>query len=57
MLATMVMGARQVKRPSKCGVEPVRLNLLSSFRVSIGSRTIGEEQRRLRKAAGLIKLN
>jgi hypothetical protein len=51
-----VMGAIQVKGPSQRGVEPVRLNLPDSFRVSIGSRTIGEEQWRLGKAAGLIKL-
>ena len=55
-LATIVMGTIQVKGPSKRGVEPVRLNLPDSFRVSIGSRTIGEEQWRLGKAAGLIKL-
>jgi hypothetical protein len=55
-LATIVMGAIQVKGPSKRGVEPVGPNLPDSFRVSIGSRTISEEQWRLGKAAGLIKL-
>jgi DNA-binding SARP family transcriptional activator len=34
----------------------VRISLLASFQVSIGSRTLGEGQWRLRKAAALVKL-
>lgn len=37
-------------------VRPVRINLLGVFRVSVGSRTIGEDEWRLRKAAALVKL-
>ena len=55
-LPTIVTGAVQVEGPSNRGVEPVRINLLGSFRVSIGSRTYGEERWRLGKAAALIKL-
>ena len=36
--------------------EPVRVRLLGGFRVAVGSRTIGEKQWRLRKAANLVKL-
>jgi DNA-binding SARP family transcriptional activator len=36
--------------------EVVRIWLLGGFRVSVGSRTIGEEEWRLRKAASLVKL-
>src|SRR5215212_7243313 len=36
--------------------ETVRLWLLGGFRVAIGDRTIAENEWRLRKAAGLLKL-
>jgi hypothetical protein len=36
--------------------EAVRIGLLGSFRVSVGSRTLGEDGWRLRKAASLVKL-
>src|SRR5215204_2749501 len=38
------------------GGEPVRVWLLGGFRVSVGSRSIGEEEWRLRKAGSLVKL-
>ena len=36
--------------------EAVRVRLLGGFRVSVGSRTIGEDRWRRRKAAALVKL-
>ena len=36
--------------------EVVRVWLLGGFRVSVGSRTIGEDRWRRRKAAALVKL-
>src|SRR5215208_1231545 len=36
--------------------ETLRIWLLGGFRVSVGSRSIGEEEWRLRKAASLLKL-
>jgi predicted ATPase/DNA-binding SARP family transcriptional activator len=36
--------------------EAVRIRLLGGFRVSVGERSIGEEEWRLRKAASLVKL-
>jgi|SRR5215217_3497221 len=36
--------------------EPVRVKLLGGFSVSVGSRTIGQKEWRLRKAASLVKL-
>src|SRR5215203_6749458 len=38
------------------GGEPVRVWLLGGFRVSVGPRSIGEEEWRLKKAASLLKL-
>jgi DNA-binding SARP family transcriptional activator len=43
------------KRASK-ELEVVRISLLGGFRVSVGSRSIGEVDWRLKKAASLIKL-
>lgn len=37
-------------------LEAVRIRMLGGFRVSVGSRTIEEDDWRLRKAAGLVKL-
>ncbi len=42
--------------PGGIETEAVRVRLLGSFRVSVGSRTIEEDEWRLRKAASLIKL-
>ena len=36
--------------------EPVRVKLLGGFSVSVGSRTIGQKEWRLREAASLVKL-
>jgi two-component SAPR family response regulator len=36
--------------------EAVRIRLLGGFWVSVGQRSIGEDEWRLRKGAGLIKL-
>ncbi len=36
--------------------EAVRVELLGRFRVSVGNRTVGEEEWRLRKAGSLVKL-
>ncbi len=36
--------------------EPVRVWLLGGFRVTVGPRSIGEEEWRLKKAASLLKL-
>ena len=36
--------------------EPVRVSMLGGFRVAIGSRTIGQNEWRLKKAAALVKL-
>jgi DNA-binding NarL/FixJ family response regulator len=49
-------GATRTAGRSDRGIGHVRISLLGSFRVSIGSRTIGEDQWRLRKAAALVKL-
>jgi DNA-binding SARP family transcriptional activator len=38
------------------GIEAMRIWLLGGFRVSVGSRSIGEEEWRLKKAGSLIKL-
>jgi DNA-binding SARP family transcriptional activator len=38
------------------GAEAVRVWLIGSFRVSVGSRLIEEKEWRLRKAAALVKL-
>nr|MBA2713742.1 hypothetical protein [Rubrobacteraceae bacterium] len=38
------------------GPEAVRIWLLGGFRVSVGARTVGDRQWRLRKAAALVKL-
>src|SRR5215217_4449435 len=38
------------------GGEPVRVWLLGGFRVTVGPRSIGEEEWRLKKAASLLKL-
>ncbi len=35
---------------------PVRIRLIGSFEVSIGSRVLREDEWRLRKAANLVKL-
>lgn len=44
-------------RSSRTGQpEAVRLELLGGFRVAVGSRTVGEEEWRLRKAGSLVKL-
>jgi DNA-binding SARP family transcriptional activator len=44
-------GFEGVARP-----EAVRIWLLGGFRVSVGTRTLGEDAWRLRKAASLVKL-
>jgi predicted ATPase/DNA-binding SARP family transcriptional activator/DNA-binding CsgD family transcriptional regulator len=41
---------------SSLALDTVRVRLLGGFRVSVGSRTIGEDRWRLRKAAALVKL-
>ena len=38
------------------GLEDVRVWMLGSFRISVGSRTIRQDEWRLRKAASLVKL-
>src|SRR5215213_9723085 len=42
--------------PSGGGAETVRIKLLGSFSVSVGSRTIYQDEWRLRKAASIVKL-
>lgn len=42
--------------PPSGELEAVRVELLGGFRVSVGTRSVGEEQWRLRKAGGLVKL-
>jgi DNA-binding SARP family transcriptional activator len=42
--------------PSGRRYETVRVKLLGSFTISVGSRTISQDEWRLRKAANLIKL-
>ncbi len=42
--------------PSGRGSETVRIKLLGTFTISVGSRTISQDEWRLRKAANLIKL-
>jgi DNA-binding SARP family transcriptional activator len=42
--------------PSGRGSETVRVKLLGTFTISVGSRTISQDEWRLRKAANLIKL-
>src|SRR5215208_1067841 len=42
--------------PSGGGAETVRIKLLGSFSVSVGSRTINQDEWRLRKAASIVKL-
>jgi predicted ATPase/DNA-binding SARP family transcriptional activator/DNA-binding CsgD family transcriptional regulator len=37
-------------------LEPLRIGLLGGFRVRVGSRVVGENEWRLRKAASLVKL-
>ena len=51
-------GSEGVKRPEAHHErpEPMRVWLLGSFRVSVGSRTIGGDAWHLRKAAALVKL-
>jgi DNA-binding SARP family transcriptional activator len=51
-------GFEGVKRPEAHHErpEPMRVWLLGSFRVSVGSRTIGGDAWRLKKAAALVKL-
>ena len=52
-------GPESVRRPgTPTGErsEPVRVGLLGSFSVSVWSRTISENEWRLRKAAALVKL-
>jgi len=36
--------------------EAVRIRLLGGFRVSVGSRTVGNDRWRLKKAKGVVKL-
>jgi hypothetical protein len=48
-----------IPRPSDLssrGSETVRVTLLGSFTILVGSRTIKQDEWRLRKAANLIKL-
>jgi predicted ATPase/DNA-binding SARP family transcriptional activator/DNA-binding CsgD family transcriptional regulator len=47
-----------VSKPQEAGREPevVRISLLGGFRVSVGSRSVGEGEWRLKKAASLVKL-
>src|ERR671916_415376 len=40
----------------KADAEELRVSLLGRFEVAVGSRVVGEEGWRLRKAAGLVKL-
>ncbi len=47
---------RQARGAPGGGIEAVRVWLLGDFRVTVGDRSIGEEQWHLKKAASLIKL-
>jgi DNA-binding CsgD family transcriptional regulator len=49
-------GAMQIEVSSNRGVEPMRITLLGTFQVSIGSRTVGEDEWPLRKSAAVVKL-
>jgi predicted ATPase/DNA-binding SARP family transcriptional activator len=49
-------GARRSGPPTTERPEAVRVRLLGGFRVSVGSRTIEQNQWRLRKAAALVKV-
>jgi DNA-binding SARP family transcriptional activator len=46
----------ETQREASKEPEAVRVRLLGGFRVSVGDRSIGEDEWRLRKAAGLVKL-
>src|ERR687889_774437 len=46
----------RTQRPPNGAPEPVRIRLLGSFSVSVGSRILEEGAWRLRKAANLVKL-
>src|SRR5829696_3881695 len=59
MTASQRASASQQRGPRLRGTpggEPVRVWLLGGFRVTVGPRSIGEEEWRLKKAASLLKL-